>query len=916
MTLKQELKRHSVELSQARRNLERTLAECKKIVNEHEQKHAILEAVIASAGGPVFSVDRRYRYTSFNQQHAVAMKSLFDVDIEMGHSLLDYHTNPLDRRSAKKYIDRALRGETVLVESYAGDERLSRRYFEIVHTPIRSMDKTIVGVSIHARDTTERKRTEEQIEILARFPSENPNPVLRVSSEGVLLYANPASQPLLDQWQATVGQPLPPIWLAAIQKVGRQTSLAEMTFGERVYSFEFSHTLRMGYINLYGHDITERKLAEETLVASETRYRLLFEAAQDGILILNAQTGQIADVNPYLVNMMGFSKEFFLGKKLWEIGPFKHIAASKAALAKFEEQKYFRNENLPLETSGGRRIDVEFVSTVYHVDQQKVIQFNIRDMTARVKAETALRQVLDGLEMRVRARTKELVAANQRLRGEIAERERVEAALRESEERYRTLFETSPDAVIMTDLNHKILFANLQAVIRHGYKNPKRLIGLSMDTLIAPEDRQRIRDRYLKILETGTLRDIDFQFLRKDGTRFPAELNVSVIRDARGNPIGYLKDIRDITERKRIEESLRLANAYNRSLIEASLDPLATITRTGKIGDVNKATEVITGYTRAELIGTDFHSYFSDPPKARAGYRKVFETGTVRDFNLEIRNKNGSVTPVLYNASIYRDDTGEVNGVFAVARDITDRKQFETQLVQAEKHAVIGRMVGSITHEINNPLQTIKNCLYLIQQDVTPDNPIQEPLEMATSETLRITNLVGQLRELYRPKMDSQKDPHEILDILEEAHSLLVPHLNNARVQWQPMAGLQRCYIYCVRDQILEVFLNICMNAIEAMQSHGGTLFVNMDVSEVWAAVIIRDTGPGIPLEMMPHIFEPFMTTKARGLGLGLSITYGIIQRHGGQIQVDNQPGQGASFTVTLPLNVRLLGEEIDQNGD
>ncbi len=201
-----------------------------------------------------------------------------------------------------------------------------------------------------------------------------------------------------------------------------------------------------------------------------------------------------------------------------------------------------------------------------------------------------------------------------------------------------------------------------------------------------------------------------------------------MVKNDDGLPIGYLMDVRDTTERKWAEESLRLAYAYNRSLIEASLDPLVTITPEGKIGDVNNATEVVTGYTREELIGTDFHSYFSDPEMAQAGYQKVFENGTVRDYNLEIRNKDGSITPVLYNASVYHDENGKVMGIFAAARDITDRKQFETQLVQAEKHAIIGRMVGSITHEINNPLQTIKNCLYLIQQDVTPESPIQEPL--------------------------------------------------------------------------------------------------------------------------------------------------------------------------------------------
>ena len=137
---------------------------------------------------------------------------------------------------------------------------------------------------------------------------------------------------------------------------------------------------------------------------------------------------------------------------------------------------------------------------------------------------------------------------------------------------------------------------------------------------------------------------------------------------------------KEITERKQAEEALRLANAYNRSLIEASLDPLVTIGPDGKITDVNAATEKITGHSREELIGTDFMDYFSEPDKAEAGYQKVFQDGFVHDYALEIRDKDGYLTPVLYNASIYRDEAGQVIGVFAAARDITERKRAEEEI--------------------------------------------------------------------------------------------------------------------------------------------------------------------------------------------------------------------------------------------
>jgi PAS domain S-box-containing protein len=149
-----------------------------------------------------------------------------------------------------------------------------------------------------------------------------------------------------------------------------------------------------------------------------------------------------------------------------------------------------------------------------------------------------------------------------------------------------------------------------------------------------------------------------------------------------GELLGLVGISRDITERRRSEEALRLAGVYNRSLIEASLDPLVTIGADGRIMDVNAATEVVTGRSRDELVGTDFCDYFTDPEHARAGYRKVFREGMVKDYPLELRHRNGHDTSVLYNASVYRDEKGDVVGVFAAARDITERKRAEEEILK------------------------------------------------------------------------------------------------------------------------------------------------------------------------------------------------------------------------------------------
>lgn len=207
--------------------------------------------------------------------------------------------------------------------------------------------------------------------------------------------------------------------------IGRRT----MLLNARCISREGS---RKGLILLAIEDVTERKRAERTVEASETRYRRLFETAQDGILILEADSGQIINANPFLTAILGYTHQEFVGKELWEIGLFQDKEANKAAFQRLQQAGYIRYDDLPLQTKDGRHIDVEFVSNVYLVDHQRIIQCNIRDITARKRAEEALREAYDLLERRVAERTADLAKVNEALRAEMAGHQRTDAARREA----------------------------------------------------------------------------------------------------------------------------------------------------------------------------------------------------------------------------------------------------------------------------------------------------------------------------------------------------------------------------------------------------------------------------------------------------------------------------------------------------
>ncbi len=258
-----------------------------------------------------------------------------------------------------------------------------------------------------------------------------------------------------------------------------------------------------------------------------------------------------------------------------------------------------------------------------------------------------------------------------------------------------------------------------------------------------------------RLRKSPSIRSVEIEGKRRDGSLFPIEISVSV----RELPTGRVTTciIRDITERKRVEKALQAASAYNRSLIEASLDPLVTISAQGRITDVNMATERVTGRSRNELIGTDFADYFTDPEKARAGYQQVFKDGSVKDYELEIRHKNGSLIPVMYNASVYRDEFGEITGVFAAARDISDLKQAEEKLAAHARNlelanAELEQFTYVASHDLQEPLRKLTSFSDLLREDLGEDLPqvAAADLGFITDAAARMQTLVLDLLALSR----------------------------------------------------------------------------------------------------------------------------------------------------------------------
>jgi PAS domain S-box-containing protein len=368
--------------------------------------------------------------------------------------------------------------------------------------------------------------------------------------------------------------------------------------------------------------------------AASSYARSLLEASLDPLVTISAD-GKITDVNKATELVTGCSREKLIGTDFSDY--FTDPQKARDGYKEVFTKGFVRDYPLAIRHRSGKITDVLYNATVYR-NEAGIVQgvfAAARDVTERKVAEEKLRAA-------------SLYA--------------------------RSLLEASLDPLVTISVQGKITDVN-QATESITGCSREQLIGSDFsDYFTEPE---KARAGYQQAFTEGFVRDYALAIRHKDGSVTDVLYNATLYANEQGVVQGVFAAARDVTERKKAEEKLRSASLYSRSLLEASLDPLVTISAEGKITDVNKAAEDATGFPRGQLIGSDFSEYFTEPEKARIGYMQVFREGFVKDYPLAIRHKSGKVTDVLYNASIYRNVNGDVQGVFAAARDITERKRAE-----------------------------------------------------------------------------------------------------------------------------------------------------------------------------------------------------------------------------------------------
>jgi two-component system NtrC family sensor kinase len=495
---------------------------------------------------------------------------------------------------------------------------------------------------------------------------------------------------------------------------------------------------------------------------------------------------------------------------------------------------------------------------------------------------------------------------------DITERKKREEMLRASEEDFRNLFEHVACGAFISSKEGKFLNANHALLDMLGYDEKDEFLNIDIanDLYVRPEERQKFK----KMIERdGRVIDYEVEFKRKDGSTVPVLLTGHARYDQQGNVIGYEGLNLDITRRKLMERQLKEAHDFINKIIQSSPNSITATDMKGNILIWNRAAEETIGYKAADVIGKmNIQKIYPDEMarKVMQMLRKP-EQGGVGRLNahpMVYMRQDGTVIEGTLSAAIIYDSSGNEIATVGSFVDLKERLEMERalrrtqeQLLQSEKLAAMGRLTSQIAHELNNPLYGIMNTLELLKTEISPESKRRKILEMALSETVRLSDLLRKMLSFSKPDQE-EKQAVDLNTVLDEILILHEKQLQENDIKIKTFFAEALPQISASKNQLRQVFLNLVANARDAMPS-GGTLSVKTVADKETVKIEISDSGVGIKEEHIKKIFDSFFTTKdtVKGVGLGLSVCYGFIKDHGGDIEVKSKENEGTTFSITFP---------------
>jgi PAS domain S-box-containing protein len=718
-----------------------------------------------------------------------------------------------------------------------------------------------------------------------------------------------------------LGTPITPGFEALVFKASRGIEdIYELTYfrkdGSRFPAVVSVTALRdaqdaiIGYL-LIGTDNTARKQAEAALLKAGALQSAIFNSANFSSIATDAK-GVIQIFNVGAERMLGYTATDVMNKITpADISdPQEVIARAKALSVELGTQITPGFEALVFKASRG----IEDIYELTYIRKDK-------SRFPAVVSVTALRDVQNAIIGYLLIGTDNTA------------RKQAEEALLKAGALQNAIFNSANFSSIATDAKGVIQIFNVGAERMLGYTAAEVMNKITPADISDPQE-VIARAKALSV-ELGTpiapgfealvfkasrgIEDIyELTYFRKDGSRFPAVVSVTALRDAQDAIIGYLLIGTDNTarklveeERKKLDQRLRDQQFYTRSLIESNIDAIMATDPAGIITDVNKQMEALTGCTRDELIGAPFKNYFTDPERAEASIKRVLNEKKVTDYELTACARDGKKTEVSYNVTTFYDRDRRLQGVFATARDVTERKRFEQSLQEANR--MKSEFLANMSHELRTPLNGIIGFTeFLFDEKPGPLKPKQKEylgdVLSSARHLLQLINDVLDLAKVEAGKMELHPETFPVHQAVEEVAAVIKGIANKKHISVGIEIGAGLDTVKLDEHKFKQVLYNLLSNAVKFSDDGGQVSIKARRLDTQQFEVQICDTGIGIKAEDINRLFTEFeqldsgTARRFEGTGLGLALTKKIIEFQGGRISVESQPGKGSVFTVVLPL--------------
>ncbi len=619
---------------------------------------------------------------------------------------------------------------------------------------------------------------------------------------------------------------------------------------------------------------------EEKLRISEKRYRELFEGVRHGIII-STRDGHVVDCNQALLDILGYdNKEELLAVDI-ERDLYENSNDRKEFQKKAEKNGYVKDYEVNFKKKTGENIPVLMtINTRYNTDGE--------------------------------------IIGYQGLIVDITQRKMMEKEIREATRRFQKISEMGDDGIFVFDENYRIEFANTMATDITGYTFNK-LLKMDFNRLLNKMERKTLKELYSEVGEDENRRVcMEMAITTAEKVDKEVEVCITIARDEEGCVKTYAYT-RDITQRKKMEREIREANQFLSKLIESSVDCIVVTDMDGNILIFNKGAEELLGYKAEEVTGKMSIKNIYPPGVAKKVMDEMRSpdyggAGKLKSLPMIHKNRWGEEIDGSLSASMIYDDKGKEIATVGIFTDLRQRlsieeklRETQQQLLQSEKLAAMGRLTSQIAHELNNPLFGIMNTLELLKTEIQPNSKRRRVLDLSLAETVRVTEMLRNMLSFSKPQ-EEERRKLDINKLLEDILLFLEKQLRESNIKIKTNFNRKVPHIPASPNQLRQVILNIITNAKNAMKS-GGVLTVETRTNNNHIVINIKDTGIGIPEDIRDKIFEAFFTTKqeVKGVGLGLSVCYGIIKDHGGDIRVKSEVGKGSTFSLLLPKKVKVV---------